>query len=102
MNKTISDISKLLDSLNNKLKVKLVTEKDMLEIEEQIKEFESDLTKLQATIASAENATKIGDYTEIIAHLYMYLGDIIQDLENIHEITTMVAQRYSKEFLDNK
>ena len=41
-------------------------------------------------------------YTEIIALLYQHLGDIVQDLENIHEITTKAVQQYAKKFLKDK
>lgn len=102
MNKTIPDILNLLESLNNKLKVKLLSEKAKIELQEEIKEFEEDLMKLQKTINSIKKATQRNDYEKIIADLYEHLGRIIQDLENIHEITTSIAQRYAKEFLNDK
>lgn len=100
MNKILQDIIVLLELLNIKLKVSLLSKKEIADIKEEIEEFKYDLSKLQETIATAEKIKKPEEYAEVIAHLYQYFGDVIQDLENIHEIITIAVKQYAQKFLN--
>ena len=55
-----------------------------------------DLQKFKKLIKDAEDMKSSSDAKVVVAHLYRYFGDILQDVENIHKVITIIAQRYGQ------
>ena len=91
----IDQLITLLKQLNTKLGTDIITPEDIVEAENQLLDLKQDLQKLTKAITDPHNIATTEETNKTMAHLYQYLGDIIQDLENIHEIVTSSVKRYS-------
>jgi len=99
MKNQLQQFSSYIKKLNTNLKVSIVTNENVADIEKQIGEYEEDLKKLHATLIEANKYIDQEHMTHTFAHLYLYLGNAIEDLENIHEVITEINQKYAAKFL---
>ncbi len=92
----------LLKKLSTDLGVELITSQEVVEGKEQLQNLQEDLECLITTLVNAKKIDKAEDITRTMAHLYKYLGEIIQDLENIQEIVTASVSRYADHFITDE
>lgn len=98
----LNQLTALLKRLNNNVNIALITSDELTEVAENIEDFKLDFNKLITMIEKAKNLKGEDNVKRVIAHLYRYLGDIVQDVEHFHELVTIVAQRYGSYLSDEE
>lgn len=88
----IDNILNLLEDLNTTLNMKISTPEEIKEGKENIANLQNDLAQLRETIKNTSKSST----TDTLAHIYIYYGDIIQDLQNINKVIMASIKRYSE------
>lgn len=91
----IDKLVRLFKQLNEVSGLDLITDKELNNAAENITDFKADFCRFISLVEDKKNIKSDSEAKTLIAHLYRYCGDVLQDIENIHELLTIIAQRYN-------
>ena len=101
MTDQLRKITLLFTKINNFHSFKIIEKKDIEEISEEIENIKEDLFYLNKWANEVEKLSKkdLDKEIELLANIYRGLGELIQDLANIHEIISPCIKKFANHYV---